>query len=1071
MSKRLPIHVPADAPDQPPIWRSLGEKADPTRRAKQAVEEPAVQVPEKSILGRRSFLAVTGATGAAVTLSGCLRRPAENILPYSHAPEHIVPGVPLHFATAVQHHGDAVGLLVETHEGRPTKVEGNPDHPGSLGKTDAQLQATILELYDPARPAFPSTKGDAEARTSSTWPDFEAMWREKAASLGSGRGLAVLMQPTSSPSYIRAREALLRRFPDARVHTWSPVAYTSVREGARLAFGQPLSTVVDYARARRVLAVDCDFLGAEPGSIRNQRRWAEARKLAGPQEDTGRLYAVEGTLSVTGMSADHRLRLPPSRAGAYLRALGAMLARNESVTMPAGLRAALREDTEVPDGVPSQWLAPVADDLASHRGQAVVVVGSGQPAHVHALAHAINAALGAVGAAVAYFPPADLAEPDHVASLRELTDAMREGQVSTLVVLGGNPVYDAPADLRFAEALERVQTSIALSALLDETSSRCTWHLPLAHAFESWGDHRSLEGLVSIQQPLIAPLRRGRAEHEVLALLAGVRGWRGYSQVRATVREMVGASPQLERIWRQSLHRGIVLGGARPTPLNPALREAEIAAALSEAAQPAAEGWEVVFRPSYQTHDGRFATAAWLLEMPEPITKVAWDNAAWMSPASARELGIPVREGGYAHGALVTLAREGASEVTLPAFVVPGHADRVVTLPLGWGRTHAGEHGTGAGFDVYPFRTSDALGFATGVRPSLAGGSYVLAQTQEHHSMEGRPLVIDATLEQYRETPDFAQWRAPTPALGPLWTQVDYSAPRPPAQGGTTYSLYPEPRLPRPGAPPRYKWGMVVDLTTCTGCSACVVACQAENNSPIVGKRQVALGREMHWMRVDRYFVGDDVNDPQVGIQPMLCQHCEEAPCENVCPVNATAHSPEGINEMAYNRCIGTRYCMNNCPYKVRRFNYLDWHGDLAELERMQFNPNVTVRMRGVMEKCTFCVQRIQAARIRARQDTVVGPDGEIRHAATAQDVRARRARRIGELIEGERQVRAEEVTPACAQACPSDAIVFGDLNDTESAAHRLAHLDRQYKVLASIGTQPRVTYLGKIRNPNPEMV
>ncbi|MCZ7683128.1 MAG: hypothetical protein M5U28_31695 [Sandaracinaceae bacterium] len=339
-----------------------------------------------------------------------------------------------------------------------------------------------------------------------------------------------------------------------------------------------------------------------------------------------------------------------------------MLARNESVTMAAGLRAALREDTEVPDGVPSQWLAPVADDLASHRGQAVVVVGSGQPAHVHALAHAINAALGAVGAAVAYFPPADLAEPDHVASLRELTDAMREGQVSTLVVLGGNPVYDAPADLRFAEALERVETSIALSALLDETSSRCTWHLPLAHAFESWGDHRSLEGLVSIQQPLIAPLRRGRAEHEVLALLAGVRGWRGYSQVRATVREMVGASPQLERIWRQSLHRGIVLGGARPTPLNPALRDAEIAAALSEAAQPAAEGWEVVFRPSYQTHDGRFATAAWLLEMPEPITKVAWDNAAWMSPASARELGIPVREGGYGHGALVTLAREGASE-------------------------------------------------------------------------------------------------------------------------------------------------------------------------------------------------------------------------------------------------------------------------------------------------------------------------------------------------------------------------------------------------------------------------
>ena len=1069
MSKRLPIHVPADAPDQPPIWRSLGEKADPARRAKEAAEEPAVQVPERSTLGRRSFLAVAGATGAAVGLSGCLRRPAENILPYSHAPEYVVPGVPLHYATSVQHHGEAVGLLVVTHEGRPTKVEGNPEHPSSLGRTDAQLQATILELYDPSRPAKPSRKRSGEAREDASWADFEAWWREKAEAFAAngGRGLAVLAPPTDSPSFMRARRTFLQRFPNARVHTWTAVPQTNAREGARIALGAPLTTVVDYARAARVLAVDCDFLGSEPGAIRNQRRWAEARKLTGPQADTGRLYVVEGTLSITGMNADHRLRLAPSRAGAYLRALASQLAVREGISMPAGLLRALGE-RETLEGVPNEWLGEVAADLAAHRGRAVVCVGSGQPAWVHALAHAINEVLGSVGSVVQYYPPIDAEEPDQVASVRELCEAMRSGQVDTLFILGGNPVYDAPADLQFAEALDNVENSVALTFLLDETASRCAWHLPRAHAFESWGDHRSFDGVVALQQPLIAPLRGGRAEHEVLAFLAGIRGWRGYSLVRGTVRELAGGQP-LERVWRQSLHRGIL---STTTPLAPVLaqvRDAEVAGAIPRE-QPRSEGWEVAFVPSYQTYDGRFANVPWLLEMPDPVTKLTWDNAAYISPASAEELGVPVRQGGYAHGQRITISREGR-ELTLPLFVVPGHADRVITLPLGWGRARAGEHGTGAGFDVYPLRTSDALGFATGARVSLAGGEVKLAQTQEHHSMEGRPLVIDATLEQYRATPDFAQWRAPTPMLGPLWTQVDYSSPRPPAQGGRSYSLVPERREPRPGAPPRYKWGMVIDLTTCTGCSACVVACQAENNIPVVGKAQVARGREMHWMRVDRYFVGDDVHDPQVGVQPMFCQHCEEAPCENVCPVNATVHSPEGLNEMAYNRCIGTRYCMNNCPYKVRRFNYLDWHGDLHELERMQFNPNVSVRMRGVMEKCTYCVQRIQAARIRAAQDTIVGDDGVIRHAATEDDVRRGAARRVGELIEGERRIRAEEVTPACAQACPSDALVFGGLNDTSSEVHRLANLDRQYKVLASIGTQPRNTYLGKIRNPNPEMV
>ena len=1057
MSKRLPIHVAPAAPEQAPVWRSLDEKADPERRTRDAGEEGSVQLPESSVLGRRRFLAVSGATAAAVGLSGCLRRPAEHILPYSQAPEYIVPGVPLHYATAVSHHGEAIGLLVETHEGRPTKVEGNPEHPQSLGGTDAQLQADIIQLYDPERTSKLLHKTEG-GREEASWSDFQAFWRAQAERLGAGGGLAILSERSDSPSFARARAALAARMPSARVFTWSPVSAANAEEGARLAFGEPVGMQIDYARARRVLSIDCDFLGNEPGAVRNQRRWAEQRRLRSPQPDMGRLYVVEGTLSVTGINADNRLRLAPSRIEAYLRALAAQLARTEGVTLSPAIAGALRAG-EV-EGVPAEWIEQVAADLAQHRGASVVCVGSSQPARVHALAHAINAALGNLGPVVQFFGaapgPTEGTEPPP--GIGELAAAIGEGQVDTLVILGGNPAFDAPADLDFAAALERVPTSIHLAFTDDETSSRCTWHLPRAHAFESWGDHRASDGTVSVQQPLIAPLRGGHSEQEVLAMIAGIRGWRGYQLVRGTMSESLGRPSDLERIWRQSLHRGVVVGAPRPAPRQVAPREAEIVAALSGQAPAGGEGWDIAFTPSYQVYDGRYANVPWLLELPDPITKVVWDNAAYLSPASAEELGV-------SNGDLLRVSREGVeASLSIPAFVLPGHADRVITLPLGFGRTRAGEWGTGAGFDVYPLRTSDSLGFASGASVTKAGGTYDLAQTQEHHSMEGRPLAIDATLAQYTETPDFAQWRIPTPNVGPLWTQVDYSAPLPPAQGGTSYSPYPTPRAPRPGAPPRYKWGMVIDLSTCTGCSACVIACQAENNIPSVGKTQVALGREMHWIRLDRYFVGDEAANPKVAVQPVACQHCEEAPCENVCPVNATAHSPEGLNDMAYNRCIGTRYCMNNCPYKVRRFNFLDWHGDLRESEQMQFNPNVTVRMRGVMEKCTFCVQRIQAARIRARNETRVVP-------ATAADVEAGRAQRAGEPVVSERRIRAEEVTPACAQACPSEAIAFGDVNDRESVVHQLAHTDRQYKLLASIGTQPRTTFLGKIRNPNPEIV
>ncbi len=734
------------------------------------------------------------------------------------------------------------------------------------------------------------------------------------------------------------------------------------------------------------------------------------------------------------MNADHRVRLAPSQMDACLRALAGKLAATEGVQMPPAVTGRVR-GAEV-EGVSSEWLDQVAADLAAHRGRAVVCVGWRQPPHVHALAEAINAALGSIGPVVQHYP-ATL--PEESESLGALAEAMQGGNVDTLFILGGNPVYDAPADLHFADALAHVETSIHLAMLDDETSAACSWHLPRAHALESWGDHRTTDGVVSIQQPLIAPLVGARNELEMLAMIGGIRGWRGYQLVRNTLRSMLGGGARFEALWRQSLHRGVVVGAPRPEVVQAAVQDTALAGQLGDVA--ATQGWEAVFLPSYQTFDGRYGNIPWLLEMPDPITKLVWDNAAYLSPASASELGVQ-------NGDLLSVSRDGVDALSIPAFVLPGHPDRVVTLPLGWGRRRTGKWGEGAGFDVYPFRTGDALGFATNVSVGKAGGTYELVQTQDHHSMEGRPLSIDATLAEYRETPNFGQWRSPTPEVGPMWTQVDYSAPQPPAHGGTSYSLVPTGRTARPGAPPRYKWGFVVDLTTCTGCSACVVACQAENNVATVGKMEVGRGREMHWMRIDRYFVGENEADPQVALQPIACQHCEEAPCENVCPVAATTHSPEGLNDMAYNRCIGTRYCMNNCPYKVRRFNFLDFHGDVREMKQMQFNPNVTVRMRGVMEKCSYCVQRIQAARIAARRQTTVDAQGEIH----------------------ERRIGPGDVVPACAQACPSEAIVFGDLNDTDSPTHRMAHMDRNYKLLAFLGTQPRTTFLGKIRNPNPEM-
>jgi molybdopterin-containing oxidoreductase family iron-sulfur binding subunit len=1059
MSRRTPYHL-EDAPAAAPrVWRSLEDKdrtaAERTRRAE--AEHPGGFVKadvsaaslrrsggdqtasgggfvEATSLNRRTFLTAAGVSAAALGVQGCIRRPEENILPYAEAPEHVVPGVPMHFATVTERRGDALGLLVTSHENRPTKIEGNPEHPATLGKSDAYAQASVLDLYDPHRSRAPAKREGGQLVDVKPGEADRAL-RDLAAKHAEdgGRGLRILSAPSNSPTFLRLRAAVQARLPQARFHTFSSVSDDNARAGARAAFGRPLSTLYRLDQAEVILALDSDFLVTEPGALRNARGFAAKRAPTTPSDAMSRLYAVEGTFSVTGSNADHRLRLPSGNIGRYFAALAKELVSAHGVDLgDAGAAVAAAEAPKVG----SEWITQLAADLAGARGRAPVLVGSRQPAWVHALAHAVNQGLGNVGTTVVHHEVTDPDADAEGTDLASLVDAMKGGQVSTLVMLGGNPVYEAPSDLGFPDALARDGlTSIHLSPYRDETSVASSWHLPRTHELEAWGDQRALDGTRAVQQPLIAPLYDGaRSDIEVLAVWAGERNTRGHQLVRRTLRPTLGEMG-FERSWRKVLHHGVVEGSTQQ-PAAPALDPAGVAAAVrprvSDKVQVGPDALELVFAADYHTFDGRHANNPWMLEMPHPMTRVAWDNTAQISPKTAKKLGVETAD-------ILKVSREGAKDVEIAVTVLPGQADWVLTLPLGWGRNEGIKYGKGAGYDVHPLRTASAFHFAGGARAKAAGRrNELMAQLQEHHDMEGRPIAVDATLQtvhtsasgyadapSYQELPTFAEHASVVAATQPLWDQVDYSK--------------------------VHKWGMVIDLSSCTGCHACVIACQSENNIPAVGKQQSSIGRAMHWIRIDRYFVGDDEDEPLVAVQPVACQHCEEAPCENVCPVNATAHSPEGLNDMAYNRCIGTRYCMNNCPYKVRRFNYLNWnghldkvvndlggmYGDMPETHQMQKNPDVTVRYRGVMEKCTYCTQRIQKARIHAKNE--------------------------------DRDIRPGEVVTACQQACPSNAISFGDLNEPEF--YKLASMNRRYSLLAPIGTQPRTTYLGKIRNPNPAML
>ncbi|MFW6066855.1 MAG: 4Fe-4S dicluster domain-containing protein [Myxococcota bacterium] len=1004
-----------------PTWSASAAEGEP----RQAPPTEDGAAPSGSGFGRRTFLGFTGAS-AALGLSGCIRRPVENILPFTEQAEYRVPGVALHYATVTERRGEALGLLVTSHDGRPTKIEGNPVHPVTRGAVDAYGQAEVLNLYDPDRSQVPAKRVDGEL-TDSSWKEFLEAFGDllDKHEADGGAGLRLLVQPTNSPSVRRMRRQVRERFPSARIHAYSPIEDENAREGAKTAFGVPVHTRYELDRADIILALDSDFMVTEPQAVRNARGFAARRRPTSPSDQMSRLYVVEGAFTVTGANADHRLRLPSRDVEVYLRALAAELASTHGADLgEMGAPAA-----EAPSGVPAAWVQEVAKELAGHRGRAPILVGSRQPARVHALAHALNEALGNNGNTVLHTPAEDVDEAD----LESLVQDLRGGRVQTLLVLGGNPAYDAPADFKLADLLsDDGVTSIHLSLRRDETSRVCDWHLPASHELEAWGDQQATDGTISVQQPLVAPLYSSRSELEVLATVAGLRNWRGHHVVRRTLRETAPAEELFESRWRTALHAGVVRGTAASAASDLTVDRAAVASALRQQPDRAPLGSgniEVVFTVDYAMYDGRFANNPWMLELPQPLTKLVWDNAALLSSRTARELGVET-------GDVVRISREGGEPIEIAAFVLPGQADWVVTLPMGWGRRAAGRYGNGAGFDVFPARTSDALWFGDGASIEKVGRKHELVRAQEHDVMEGRPLAIDATLHPvdtndprygdvpaYAEEPQFAAYRSVLPTTPPLWEEVDYSE--------------------------DHKWGMTIDLSTCNGCNACVVACQAENNIPVVGKNQAKIGRMMHWIRIDHYLVGHDTDDPMVHLQPVACQHCEEAPCENVCPVNATTHSPDGLNDMAYNRCVGTRYCMNNCPYKVRRFNYLNWngylddptanYGEMPETVKMQKNPNVTVRFRGVMEKCTYCVQRIQEHKIAAKREN--------------------------------REVRTDEFTSACAQTCPSGAITFGNLNDPDAEVTRWATIDRSYKLLGSVGTQPRTTFLGKIRNPNPAML
>ncbi|HLP08030.1 MAG TPA: TAT-variant-translocated molybdopterin oxidoreductase [Opitutaceae bacterium] len=1066
----------------PRYWRSLDELADTPGFREHLKREFPQGAAEIDGVDRRNFLRIMAASFAlgGLGMAGC-RRPEMNILPYGKSVEGLTPGLAKYYATAMPTRGGAIPLLAETHQGRPTKLEGNPSYAPYGGATDLAAQAAVLDLYDPDR-AMVSTQAGNEV-TAAQVNDQLAKIRDTYLPIG-GAGLAFLAEPSSSTTRAALVADLKTKFPKALWAEYDPIDLQAPERALAGVFGRNVRAQLRLADAKRVLSLDCDFLQAEPGAIGHSRAWAKGRRHVDAGEEMIRLYVAESHFSITGSNADHRLRLASSQIPAFAAALAAR------VFAKIGRFGELGGALEKLAGglaVDAAWLDACAADLCEHPGAALVCAGSHQSPAVHALAAAMNEALGAVGKTVEYVS----VDAAAAATIGDLAQAIRNGQVRSLVIVGGNPAYNAPAELAWSELQKQVAEVVRHGLYADETSAVVTgqggWHVHGTHFLESWGDARTADGTIVPVQPMILPLFGGVSEVEFLARIAGDSVTEGYSLVHRTVSTLVGGD---EKRFRQWLHDGVLPDSAF-APAGASVRAGAVAEQLRNAnvVVPSAKSLEARFIADLKVGDGAAANNGWLQECPDPITKISWDNPVQISPRLAAELGLvdakrldkeqpasgaldPARHDfnefviGKQSAPVAKITLDGRS-VEAPVHIQPGLADYTIVLPLGYGRTTAGRVGDGVGFSAYTIRTATGAAFATGVTLEIIPGrTHKLPNTQEHWAIEGRDIFREANIAEHRENPAWAAgigMESHSPAIyGPDKDMSPADKAKFTPRGN---SLYEHPDFAGPAAVQDgvHQWGMSIDLNTCIGCNACVVACQAENNIPIVGRDQVLRGREMHWIRIDRYYSSGSENnaaipeDPQVALQPMTCQHCESAPCESVCPVNATVHDQEGLNVMAYNRCIGTRYCANNCPYKVRRFNFFDYQqrqldslymGPLGpqgkpELLKMAMNPDVTVRMRGVMEKCTYCVQRIQRAKI--EQKVKAGTTGDI-------------------------QIPDRTIRVACEQACPTEAIVFGNILDSQSAVSVSKQDPRTYAVLGYLNVRPRTSYIGRVRNPNPAM-
>ncbi len=1065
------------------FWRSLEELKD-SDEFQEFVSREFPQHAEEwnDPVERRTFLKLMGASLALAGLSGCVYQPPEYIVPYVNQPDEFVPGKPNYFATAMVMNGVAQALLARSNEGRPTKVEGNPEHPASMGATDKFAQASLLTMYDPDRSQMASYRG-----VTSTWDAFlnstqpEKVGLKKVLSdqfLKKGAGLRILTETITSPTAANLLQEIVKKYPQAKFYSYEPTGSNNAHKGSVMAFGQAVNTVYKFDEAVRVLSFDADFFNDQAGSLRYTRDFMKHRE---PGEEMNRLYVVESVLSLTGAKADHRLALRPSEIEGFARAIAKELG-------VGGVQSNYSGDK-------GDWIKAVAKDLKEHNGKSIVIAGESQPALVHALVHAMNDILGSAGKTVIYADPIEIRQDTNktqLEGLAELVGEMNAGKVEVLAILGGNPVYNAPADLKFTEAMNKVAFRAHLSLYNNETSEHCHWHINEAHYLEAWGDARAYDGTVTFIQPLIEPLYGGKSAIELLGAFTDTQNTKGLDILKAfwqtqtlpaskaqaaaiaamsgkkegekkaegtaghgehgegdkaeakplpspetkpaatqtptpaprpkvtlsatpTATPTASSSPasasDFETNWKRVIHDGFITGTA-----SPAKTFALKTDWTNQAPTQTGTGYEIAFRPDPNIYDGSFANNGWLQELPKPLTSLTWDNAVMVSPETAKKLGVSryegsINKGGQNFVGTINITYQGASISNVPVWILPGMPNDVLMVTLGYGRKKAGSVGSGIGYNAYTIRNSSTPWFG-GATATKTGSTYELASTQLHFFMENRDLIRIRDKEEYLHNPAGHGDESPHFKGDSMYEQRDYSK--------------------------EYKWGMTIDMNSCMGCNTCIVACQSENNIPVVGKEQVARSREMHWLRVDAYF-GQNENEPfGPYFMPVLCQQCEQAPCEPVCPVHATVHSAEGLNDMVYNRCVGTRYCSNNCPYKVRRFNFLLYQDFNTPQYKLMRNPEVSVRSRGVMEKCTYCVQRIQNAKIEAEKSNRLIQDGE--------------------------------VVTACQAVCPANAITFGDMNDVTSQVSKLKAEKRNYTILADLNTQPRTSYLAGVRNPNPEI-